>query len=378
MGRLTHYDDYYVFQPLEIYDENASLLDRMRPVDYRRPGIEIEPVPFTMPSSDVVETEPAKPLQQTSKDQESQETQEEKVDQPSSSLLEKAIEKIKERNNSLWSQSLTQIYPLLPKLSIEKTEEDKEFFNIFHTINQLTLDEKLSLAYAIYQNDNIPNPIISQQPWFAYVQKFFEERKIQETTTQVRHYALVLPDIVQDKPVNRLWSLTLVPPTLPSQTTSPPQRQGWYSISESLKNQLFKRGYESVFKIPSSKIHYKYGFLNYFSKSRTKLTDEVAFKIKNLNQTNRNNTGARIDQAGVKIIKDHLTELLRPTVVDFSSPEFSRLNKTAWCVLLETVLWFFDLKKKEAYFPLEWTIENHLESLFCSVDGEGNVFDCSA
>jgi hypothetical protein len=112
--------------------------------------------------------------------------------------------------------------------------------------------------------------------------------------------------------------------------------------------------------------------------NRKTLTEEVVFKIKNLNQKNKNNIGARIDQAGVKIIKDHIQELLKPREIDFSAKEYAKLNKSSWCVLLEAILWFYSITnpQKKAYFPLEWTIENHLESLFCKVDGNGNVFDC--
>jgi len=275
--------------------------------------------------------------------------------------------------NTVWDQSLKSITPLLLNLMPTLTQENLKTFQYENKINQMTLNEKLMLANEI-QNGN-QNPTTQKPTWHEIAKQYFQERTIQDT--QNKHQAMVLSNIVKDKPQNQLWSQTLKPPKLPNQPETE-KYLGWYPLPETLKNQLFKRNYESVFKIPETQIHYKYGFLNYFLMNRKTLTEEVVFKIKNLNQKNRNNIGARIDQAGVKIIKDHIQELLKPREIDFSAKEYAKLNKPSWCVLLEAILWFYSITnpQKKAYFPLEWTIENHLESLFCKVDGNGNVFDC--
>jgi hypothetical protein len=369
-GRLTNYDEYYAFLPSEISDEKATVLERSRPVDYKNTSLEFEPNTQQPqnPPTQIPETQQVQP----------QETQQETQQNPQQNpQQENPIQKMNE-TNTVWDQSLKSITPLLFNLMPTLTQENLKTFQYGNKINKMTLNEKLMLANEI-QNTN-QNPIQNengnpQESWHEIAKQYFQERTIQDT--QNKYQALVLSNIVKDKPQNQLWSQTLKPPTLPNQ---PPTEKylGWYPIPETLKNQLFKRNYESVFKIPDTQIHYKYGFLNYFLMNRKTLTEEVVFKIKNLNQKNKNNIGARIDQAGVKIIKDHIQELLKPREFDFSAKEYAKLNKSSWCALLEAILWFYSITnpQKKAYFPLEWTIENHLESLFCKVDGNGNVFDC--
>jgi hypothetical protein len=41
LGNLINRDNYYLFQPLEISDTNASVFERMNPVDYKQPSIDI-------------------------------------------------------------------------------------------------------------------------------------------------------------------------------------------------------------------------------------------------------------------------------------------------------------------------------------------------
>ena len=364
-GRLTNYDEYYAFLPSEISDEKATMLERSRPVDYKNTSLEFEPpaqqpqIPETQQVQDnEIPAQIPEQLQQLQQPQQPEQPQQQ----------ENPIQKMNE-TNTVWDQSLKSITPLLINLIPTLTQENLKTFQYGNKINQMTLNEKLMLA------NEIQNPTEPPNTWHEIAKQYFQERTIQDT--QKKHKAIVLSNIVKDKPQNQLWSQTLKPPTLPNQPATE-KYLGWYPIPETLKNQLFKRNYESVFKIPETQIHYKYGFLNYFLMNRKTLTEEVVFKIKNLNQKNRNNIGARIDQAGVKIIKDHIQELLKPREIDFSAKEYAKLNKSSWCVLLEAILWFYSITnpQKKAYFPLEWTIENHLESLFCKVDGNGNVFDC--
>ncbi len=42
MGRLINREDYYVFQPIEITDENASIFERTSPIEYKRESYELE------------------------------------------------------------------------------------------------------------------------------------------------------------------------------------------------------------------------------------------------------------------------------------------------------------------------------------------------
>ena len=368
-GRLTNYDEYYAFLPSEISDEKATVLERSRPVDYKNTSLEFEP-PVQQPNKNQMQQV------QTHVQNVEQETQQQAQQNSQTQLYqqEKPNQKMNE-TNTVWEQSLKSVTPLLFKLMPTLTQENMKIFQYSNKINQMTLNEKLILANEIQNTNQNPSQETQTQEWHEIAKQYFQERTIQDT--QKKHQAMVLSNIVKDKPINQLWSQTLKPPTLPNQ---PPTEKylGWYPIPETIKNQLFKRNYESVFKIPETQIHYKYGFLNYFLMNRKTLTEEVVFKIKNLNQKNKNNIGARIDQAGVKIIKDHIQELLKPKVIDFSAKEYAKLNKSSWCVLLEAILWFYSITnpQKKAYFPLEWTIENHLESLFCKVDGNGNVFDC--
>jgi hypothetical protein len=380
-GRLTNYDEYYAFLPSEISDEKATVFERSRPVDYKNTTLEFEPpsqqLPQQIPETQQIPNQ-ENPIQEIPNQQnpiQQNPIQQNPIQQ--NPIQQNPIQKMNE-TNTVWDQSLKSVTPLLLNLMPTLTQENLKTFQYGNKINQMTLNEKLMLANEIQngnQNGNGNENGNPQESWHEIAKQYFQERTIQDT--QNKHQAMVLSNIVKDKPQNQLWSQTLKPPKIPNQPETE-KYLGWYPLPETLKNQLFKRNYESVFKIPETQIHYKYGFLNYFLMNRKTLTEEVVFKIKNLNQKNRNNIGARIDQAGVKVIKDHIQELLKPREIDFSAKEYAKLNKPSWCVLLEAILWFYSITnpQKKAYFPLEWTIENHLESLFCKVDGNGNVFDC--
>ena len=413
IGRLTNHGKYYAFLPLELQDTRASLLERSRPIDYKRPYLRFEP--SSSPLSDIPlpkisETITLKPItMEIESTQEPPAFEKNNIQQVFEQTIQKisdwiayssTIKPLKTNTNEdkvitnwflsipVTKQILQYLFTTYPPTIPIPTEEDFLQYSFYHAIDLLSMDEKLAIAYVVFTPPKDTAEFVSEQerttPIFQFIASYFQARFLQGKDKQT---ALVLADFdtKTNQSSNKFWSMTLEPPT----EDQSPKYLGWYPISQTDIPVFFQQAFETQFQVPTQQIHYKFGFMRHFlPKSKIQIGD-IVLNIKSFNQKTRNNKGARVDQASKQDLKIHIQNILGiPSIIIFPPAVEKSATVLGLSVALEFLLRWKDRKinlsgnqpstaiAKKYFFTLEESIANKTESLSCKVDGALNVISC--
>lgn len=418
VGRLTNHGIYYAFLPLELHNTRASLLERGRPIDYKRPFLRfdnstetIENAATTVPVTESPDTESIKLVNPSDVEQPQLESSFEK--KHIQDLFQQTVQKISNWlayssiNTTLhvqnsnedkmiknWFHSIPAAKNILEYLFLLSspnaqfpTEADYLKYTLYHALDLLTVDEKLSLAYVVFSPSKDTIEFINEQdrttPIYRNIDAYFQSKFIRGKEKQT---ALVLAyfDPKTSQSTNHFWSMTLEPAE-----DIKAKHIGWYRVSETDIPVFFEQAFKTHFEVEVKQIHYKFGFMRFFlSKSKIQ-TGEVVLNIKNLNQKNRNNKGARVDQASGLNLVNHLQQILGISEAIEFPPAVEKISSIyGLSVAIEFLLRWKDRKvnisintpstaiSKKYFFTLEETIANKVEKLFCQVDGAMNVITC--
>ena len=415
IGRLTNHGNYYAFLPLELQDTRASLFERSRPIDYKRPYLRFEPSssaespipaqnqPIAPPSNKPslkpitemdMEIETAPPAFEQNNIQQVFEDSMLKVSNwiAYSSMTNPLQTSEEDKVIKNWFRSVPSAKNILQYLFTTysptiplPTEEDYLQYSLFHAMDLLSTDEKLAIAYVVFSPPKETESFVDEQDRttsiFQAMAAYFQSRFIQGKEKQT---ALVLADFdfKTNQSSNQYWSMTLEP----TEDETQPKHLGWYPVSKTDIPVFFQQASDSQFKVPPSQIHYKFGFMRPFlSKSKIQ-TGEIVLNIKSFNQKTRNNKGARVDQALKQDLKIHLQNILGiSTILEFPPAVEKLATVVGLSVALEFLLRWKDRKPnlsgnqlstaiaKKYFFTLEESIANKIETLFCRVDGALNV-----
>ena len=413
IGRLTNHGKYYAFLPLELRDTRASLLERSRPIDYKRPYLRFEPSSFSSSDTPLPKISETMSLKPTTMEIES--TQEPPAFEKNNiqQVFEQTIKKISNwidyssttkppvqintnedkvitnwfRSIPATKQILQYLFTTYPPTIPLPTEEDFLQYSFYHAIDLLSMDEKLAIAYVVFSPPKDTAEFVSEQdrttPIFQYISSYFQARFLQGKDKQT---ALVLADFdtKTNQSSNKFWSMTLEPPI-----EGQPKYLGWYPVSQTDIPVFFQQAFETQFQVPIQQIHYKFGFMRPFlSKSKIQ-TGEIVLNIKSFNQKTRNNKGARVDQALRQDLKNHIQNILGISSIIIFPPAVEKsATVLGLSVALEFLLRWKDRKSnlsgnqpstaiaKKYFFTLEESIANKTENLSCKVDGALNVVSC--
>ena len=410
IGRLTNHGKYYAFLPLELRDTRASLLERSRPIDYKRPYLRFEPSssPSATPLPKISETMSLKPtameiestqeppaFEKNNIQQVFEQTMQKISDWISYSSITKPLQTNTNEDKVItnWFRSipatkqiLQYLFTTYPPTIPLPTEEDYLQYTFYHAIDLLSMDEKLAIAYVVFTPPKDTAEFVSEQdrttPIFQFISSYFQTRFLQGKDKQT---ALVLADFdtKTNQSSNKFWSMTLEP------TEEQPKYLGWYPVSQTDIPVFFQQAFETQFQVPTQQIHYKFGFMRPFlSKSKIQ-TGEIVLNIKSFNQKTRNNKGARVDQALRQDLKNHIQNILGISSIIVFPPAVEKFATVlGLSVALEFLLRWKDRKPnlsgnqpstaiaKKYFFTLEESIANKTEALFCRVDGALNVVSC--
>jgi len=412
IGRLTNHGKYYAFLPLELQDNRASLLERSRPIDYKRPYLRFEPSSFSSSAtplpkiSEITTLKPATMEIETT--QEPPAFEKNNIQQ----VFEQTIQKIsnwiayssttkplqtntnEDKTITDWFRSipatkqiLQYLFTTYPPTIPIPTEEDFLQYSFYHAIDLLSMDEKLAIAYVVFTSPKDTTEFVSEQdrttPIFQFISSYFQARFIQGKEKQT---ALVLADFdtKTNQSSNKFWSMTLEPTEDQS-----PKYLGWYPVSQTDIPVFFQQAFQTQFQVPTQQINYKFGFMRHFlSKSKIQIGD-IVLNIKSFNQKTRNNKGARVDQASKQDLKIHIQHILGISNIIIFPPAIEKFTTVlGLSVALEFILRWKDRKPnlsgnqpstaiaKKYFFTLEESIANKTESLSCKVDGALNVISC--
>lgn len=332
-GYLVNKDVYYVFQPIELTDENASVFERTVPVDYRRDKISMEvPKSVALFESDEREIQPPTiqktvlPPQHLEKETDKQVPSEVEVVEPEpepinkletkyTAIIKKVIDTIKLTQSLQSTKKSTDwyvhFYTVKQHLQVVYgfTDDEIEKYVLNHTLDMLMYPDKLVLIQYLFSSSGGNHTI--HPKYESEIKSFYKSKMM---VNELRNKMGIL---IQNGDHEELW--------MRSYTNSSPE----WVLGESQDYNLFLTDIKK-YVVPTPKINKIVGFVAEFKKS------EMVFKIKDLSQK-RNNNGARIDSAG----KADVIKLLNQVVGEekyTSENTDEEFSKIGLCIVLELIM----------------------------------------
>lgn len=330
-GYLVNKDAYYVFQPVELTDENASVFERTVPVDYRRGHISLE-VPKNISLFEQTETQPqippivekvVLPPEQTQKEKEV----EEEIQPPPKdvyteattvlydTIMKKVIDKIEltkskqsTKKSVDWYMHFFDVVEHL-KTVYGLTQDDIDKYALHHTLDMLMYDEKLALIKHLYSSSG-GNYKISPK-WESETKQYFQSRLM---TNELRNKIGIL---VPNNETIELWMRNKL------------NADAEWELGDNHDYNLFVNDIQK-YNVSLNSINEIVGFVAEFRKK------EMVFKVKDLRQK-RNNNGARIDNAGKADVIKLLNQIVGEERYTNENTE-KEFSKIGLCVVLELVM----------------------------------------
>tara|TARA_B110000483_G_scaffold243668_1_gene335174 strand:+ start:2673 stop:6401 length:3729 start_codon:yes stop_codon:yes gene_type:complete len=338
LGRLINIDEYYLFQPIELTNENISVFDRRVPIDYKADMISL---PINM---NVEEIKIADNI----------------IDIPNGDIEVKesinvienkeVLDRIKENYNTGKSDIKTvkrgedDWYLYLASIKsndILKNDVgiDDEMFDIFllrHILEKLSFNENFEILNYIYFKDKLDELEIK-------IKKYYDDKLLVNKGVK----GMILSK--KNLKLNKNSQILLV---LGSKSWNEGKQEDYTDLIPSIKKLI----------IPLSDYNLYVGFMGPFKDEEINI-----FKVKNMDD--KRSKGARCDQSG----KSDAVKLLNNIVgkdqddnVKYTPSYIKGINKTEFCVLQEMYLRYFNetnKNNKRWFLSPEESIINDLEKI---------------
>ena len=322
-GRLVNIGEYYLFQPIELRDVNASIFDRSVPIDYKHNMINFEiKQDIVKPVIDKRNLSKAVFEEEESRFSEGKRIVEEmKVNFDISREFSK-IPKVP-RGDDNWFKHCGIVIRKMAK----DYPESKEYlisYIVAHMIELLLFEDKLEVINYLYSLDNVKEGSFE---WIA--KEYFEVNSIttRKFTAFVMYKLNKLMVMILDK--DNKWN------------EAEPEDKREISMS--------KEGKE-YFTMKSAEYNKIVGFIGYEKSNRN-----LVFKTKDI--TSKRDTGARCDEAGKVKTLQKLNEIVGETKYTNENTKVQKdadgniiseaVGHVELCVLQEFILRFFTTIKKD-------------------------------
>ena len=316
LGNLINKGEYYLFQPIEITDENISIFERTTPVEYKRKDVLLE-VP-----SKIIPEEEIKKYKKTQKINE--DIREEIINEENkiNSNYINILEKIYSNYNIVFGDTAPIIktgeknyykhaYYVIDHLNInyEIEIEILKKYIVYHNLDMLLLNDKIDLLKFLYadyrqKHDSKYNEII------MIIEKYFAQRLLYEHNRT---------GIILNK--ENTWKLYV--------KEVEDNKNAWVEAEPDDYNYFDKQ--IDKLDVPDNKINQIVGFVNMFKNG------EMVFKIKDINQS-RNNIGAR---CGDSTTKGDVIKLLNKLLENNTYTDSTELLHYGLCVVIEMLMRYF-------------------------------------
>ena len=313
LGNLVNKDMYYIFQPIEITDENASIYERSIPVDFKRKSIFLEYSREELPMEQeniVVKNKKEKDNENVQDDESSlgdEKTFEKLLKEIETSLNDVFTAKKLAKGEKNWYRHASLIVNEL-KTHYGFTDESIRSYMIDHILDLLLFSDKMILIKHFYNNKKKNSPIGDLQ---IKIKNYLDKRLIQSDN----YFGMV---IMKDD-VLKIF--------IQNDNTN-----DWEEADRD-DYELFVKDIVK-FDVPKKSINNIVGFVNLFVSKKSN-QKEMVFKIKDLNQK-RNNTGARIDDAGKEKIVKFLNIILGET--RYTDTNTETISQLGLCAILELLM----------------------------------------
>ena len=300
LGHLVNIEEYYLFQPIELNNENISVFDRRNPIDYKHKEIV---VPIQMKKEE--------PLISMSKDKVSIKKNEmETIKNTGTKIIEDCREKYNtsmsdiakiKRGEDDWYSFVAVLKNTNAFKNMEMSDDDYKQFIVSHILDYLIFeDTKEVLTYIYFKQDKLTD--FEQE-----IKKYYDDLMLDNKGI----IGIILP---KDNKQHLLVK--------GGEEWKNGQQEDYTDLVPELKKLV----------IPLTNYNTLVGFITMFKK------DYNIFKVKNLDD--KRSKGARCDQAGKSETIKLLNEIIDDTV--YSSENTKGRNKIEFCVLQEMYLRYFD------------------------------------
>jgi hypothetical protein len=335
-GRLINKGEYYLFQPIEMTDENASLLERTMPVEYKRDSVLLE-IPSTFPVVATAATaaaalEPAISMKESSVAAtasviDSTDQIFERIRKQFSTVFstEPAVISTGEKNWYKHANLVMEHLRIVHKIPMDTLQK----YVVYHLMDMMPLNDKLAIVRLFYNGKPLPTPKNETDAlMLKTIQEYLGERlmekggRIAVLFTKENGWKMFV------KPENDLME--------EQEEEVQSQEEEIWKEGESEDYRFFEKEIDR-FYVEDATINDIVGFTNLF-KDR-----EMVFRIKNVSQT-RNNKGAVCGNSTTKADVIKLTnQLLKTNMYDVKSDFFN----FGMCVIVEMLMRFYTEIKKE-------------------------------
>jgi superfamily II DNA or RNA helicase len=333
-GYLINKEKYYIFQPIEITNEEASIYERSIPVEYKKDSLELQLPTNKKYDNKVIENEFDKISENVIANEKIQEKNKRNYDTIINDLkvnLSNSLEKTQiESSDNDWYKHCGHVIEWISV--VHKIQKEKLIkYIIYHYLDSLKYDKKLVLIGEIYNPDKNLIEIENM------IKQYFDEKRVDYNNEK----AIVL---VNDE---EKWNIYY---------QNPSNLLEWYLINpvdfEKYKKQLTK------FIIPDSKINDVVGFMSFFK------NEGIVFKTKEMSDKRG---GAKCSSAGKQDLMKRLNYVLGEKIYIDSNELYSQVDirKQGLCVILEILFRYFteihsNVDNKHWFFDLEKTIINKI------------------
>jgi hypothetical protein len=311
-GRIINRGNYYIFQPLEITDKHANLLDVSMPVDFKYDKIKVK-----------ITEAPVKPNLQTEMSAEYSPTDAAMGEKTVETILAEIMEHMEIVNDPIahnlepgekdWAKNLNSgrliQYHLMQTHGLSRTQISNYAFE--HILDTLHYREKRTLVEAFHKgsiNDSVYTPIKS----------YFEQRMLKDVAGKTFGYLLLR---VTKNVVKNVFLLN----------------EGGVWIEEEPGDMVsYRELLRQRFGKDVSKFNALLGFMGYFKGRGT--TWSMVFKTKMMN-IGKNNKGAYLLNEGkAEILKKYNTLMDEVGGIKATADQFADLSKIGLGLVVEILM----------------------------------------
>jgi hypothetical protein len=329
IGNLINKDDYYVFQPVEITDQNISIYERVVPVDYKRRDILLEvPTSFDEPiTSDTSKTTEAT-LTSSSED-----IILKKMMSQLNTVFSPTTQTIGSGEKNWYKHANHVIESIGEQYSIEM-DKLKEYV-IYHMLDLTMFEDKLALLKYLLLPSRVQMDSDIETNLIPLCMKYFDKKLM----------------MVADK-----YGVYLTKDNVSKLYVRDDFFSDWVEADADDYNYI-KDILKERFVVPVKKINTNIiGFVNMFKNK------DMVFKIKDVRKK-RNNKGARCGDSTTRM---DVVKALNTLLGDNTNNQYGTVFHIGLCVLVEMILRHYsDIKKdgKMYYFDPEETFINNITEL---------------
>jgi len=310
LGNLVNRDKYYLFQPVEITDERASIYERSRPVDVKHPSILVE----------LTEPEPVQITDETAQNADNirlYKTVMTECENKFNLVFNQETAFITTGEKNWYKNASVVLKHLMEKHGI--SEDNLQKYVADHIADELPFSDKLLLINEIYYNWK---PITRVE---TYIKEYFNERLV------VSESGIIGMVLSEDNKTTQIYV-----------QSKSQDKVVWEKAEFTNVNVLIRsKSYSEKFIFNKAKLNDIIGFMSWVENQ-----NEYVFKIRDLNDS-VNKKGARASQAIMKDIILKINAVLdAPFYTNENVKEFFGEGKNRLVVIIEILMRDFQENSK--------------------------------